>query len=197
MRPCTLLLAALCCTLVACGGRDSRKEITQSRTVAAVAADAAHSHDRPSPALTWDVPEGWVRTNPRPMRLVNFQVGEAPGAECYISVLSGEAGGAERNVNRWRRQMGHEDPLGPEAVAGLHTITVLGTPAPLVEVAGRFTGAGEPQPGYMLLGTICELDTETVFVKMIGPEATILAERDSFVSFCESLRACEETQGRL
>ena len=138
-----------------------------------------------SRTFSWKTPDGWEQKSPKPLRLVSFQVGpEAAGAECGVSVLKGMAGGVEMNVNRWRRQMGQE-PLTPEAVAALPVIEVAGGAGPLVEVAqSQAEGAGV----FVLLGTLCARDGYGVFVKMVGPQQTVVAERERFLEFCRSIR---------
>lgn len=100
-----------CVLLAACSGpQSSEKQVTETRTVAAPAPVAAQNpHAAPAApaaatpekqAFTWTAPPGWQETPPKPMRQVNFTVGEPPGAECYVSVLEGSGGGAEMNINR-------------------------------------------------------------------------------------------------
>lgn len=135
--------------------------------------------------LDWDAPESWEQAPDRPMRLVTYTVGEA---ECYVAVLSGPAGGVEANVNFWRQQMG-QPPLPKVELAALPKLTVLGQESPMVEIKGEYTGMGERRdPGYAMLGVICPLDGQTLFVKMVGPEATLAEHTDEFQAFCTSLR---------
>jgi hypothetical protein len=128
-------------------------------------------------ALTWKAPEGWTQGPPKQMRVVTFTPDGRPGVECYITVLAGRAGGVEANMNRWRQQLSLA-PLTAEAIAALPKVQVLGRPSPLVEVDGGKLG---------LYGLVCELDSQTVFVKMTGPMDALRAERDRFVEFCRSL----------
>lgn len=137
--------------------------------------------------FTWEAPEGWTQAGPKPMREVTFVLGEEGETEVYIAVLSGMAGGVEANINRWCSQMDQEI-LSPEQIAALPKISILGSPAPLVEVVGSFTGMSGPKnENYMLLGAISELPAQTVFIKMTGPKEMVEQERDRFVAFCESL----------
>ncbi len=133
----------------------------------------------------WEAPGSWTKAPDRAMRLVTFMAGAENPAECYITVLSGAAGGVEANANRWRGQMG-QPALDAEAVAALPTISVLGKEAALVEVYSPSPGEG--QDGRGLLGVICELEDQVVFVKMLGPQASVQAEKDGFVAFCGSLK---------
>lgn len=82
-----------------------------------------------------------------------------------------------------------QEPLKPEEIAQLPKITLLTCEAHLVEVKGQFQGmTGASQPDYMLLGTLCEQQGQSVFVKMVGPEKTVSAQRDNFIAFCKSLK---------
>jgi hypothetical protein len=59
----------------------------------------------------------------------------------------------------------------------------------MVEAAGLYTGMGEvSEAGSMLLGVVCPLGGETLFVKMVGPQQAVLGEKDRFVAFCRSLQ---------
>ena len=137
--------------------------------------------------FTWEAPEGWTQAGAKPMREVTFVMGEEAETEVYIAVLSGMAGGVEANINRWCSQM-DQDPLSAEQIAALPTVSVLGSPAPMVEVVGSFTGMSGPKnENYMLLGAISELPAQTVFIKMTGPKEMVEQEREHFVAFCESL----------
>lgn len=135
--------------------------------------------------LQWTAAEGWTQADPRPMRLVTYQVS---GAECYIAVLGGAAGGVEANVNRWRGQMG-KGLLSAEELANLRKLTVLGVEASMVEITGSFSGqSGESATEQMMLGLVCPWDAKTVFVKMVGPKEAVSAQVNNFVAFCESLQ---------
>lgn len=195
--------------LAGCGNGQDAKEISETRTVEAPPsapdphAGLAHGKDGapmdmgmgamppghpPTSGYAWTLPAGWSDAGATPMRVGNFKVDAAPGVECYLTVLTGAAGGAEANVNRWRRQMGQSD-LDAAAIAALPTLDMLGKPSPLVEIAGSFTGMnGQQQSGYMLLAVVCALPEETLFVKMTGPEAAVLAEKDRFLEFCKSVK---------
>lgn len=200
-----ILPVALAICPAACGPSAKRQEITETRTVTAQpqlpnrqATSAErfgfeapqttappHTHEA-EPSYEWETPETWTAARARPMRLATYTVGPAGQTECYVTVLSGVAGGLEANINRWQRQMG-QPALSAEAIQALPQITVLDRPSPIVEITGDYTGmmAGAHQ-GFMMLATICTLPDQTVFIKMTGPEAEVRAEKDHFVAFCES-----------
>lgn len=128
-------------------------------------------------ALKWTAPEGWTQGPAKQMRLVTLVPAGKTGVECYVTVLSGTGGGLEANVNRWRGQLG-QTPLSAADVSALTVVPVLGRDARFVEIDGGASG---------LLGLVCELGAQTVFVKMTGPMDVLRAERDRFIAFCKSL----------
>ncbi|HVY62435.1 MAG TPA: hypothetical protein VHF22_12320, partial [Planctomycetota bacterium] len=147
--------------------------------------------EQPENPFRWKAPDSWVQAPAAPARVVTYKVAPRQTVECYVAVLGGAAGGTFMNVNRWRSQLG-QGSLSEEQVAALRKVKVLGTEAPLVEVAGNYTDMrGEAHEGSMLLATMAPLDGYTVFVKMVGPEAEVRAERERFVQFCASLEVAK------
>jgi hypothetical protein len=191
MKLLSLALAFLTAILIAgCGPSTFRKEITETRTVApspAAPAPAPAAAEQDAP-FAWQLPEGWQQAPPRPMRLATFKVAGNADIDCYLTSLSGKAGGIDANVNRWRDQLGLP-PATPDELAKLPQIDMLGQKATLVEAAGSFEGMdGQKQPGWMLVGAILNLNGQMLFAKMTGPEQAVRAEKDRFVSFCKSLQ---------
>ena len=138
--------------------------------------------------LSWEAPHAWVQGSERAMRLVTYQTAPNKKTECYISVFPGNAGGVVQNVNRWRHQMGLSE-LDPEAVEELPVLEILGEKATFIEIKGNYTGmSGPTQSAFMMLGVVCPLSDQTLFVKMIGPIAEVINERENFLSFCRSLK---------
>ena len=158
---------------------------------AAPMADNPHGVADPTPpggnnpqGLSWTAPEGWVDGGERLMRVVTYEMGET---QCYITSLPGEAGGVNGNLNRWVGQMG-EAELDEAALAALPKISALGKDVPMLDVTGSFTGmSGGTQENYRMLGTVVPAGDHTMFVKMIGPEAEVGAQKDNFIAFCASI----------
>ncbi len=138
--------------------------------------------------LAWSAPQGWVQAPERPMREVTFVFGDDSAAECYVAVLHGDGGGLVANLNRWLNQFS-QSGLSEEEVAALPRVSMLGTEAVIIEAEGDYTGmVGDVLPDAALLGAVCPMPEFTVFVKMTGPASDVLAERDAFLAFCESLQ---------
>lgn len=127
--------------------------------------------------LRWQVPAGWEKGHPQEMRVVTFHPGGDRTVHVYVTILSGPAGGAAANLNRWRGQVGLP-PLTDGARAALPKLTVLGRPVHLLEAYGGEHG---------VLGIAGSLGEDSLFVKAVGPAAKLRAARDAFVQFCTSL----------
>lgn len=132
----------------------------------------------------WDAPAHWVRGPDKSMRLVTYAIGDS---ECYIVSLGGDGGGLTANVNRWYQQLMQPTPSDAEFGA-LPRLKVLGQEAVFAEVHGVDpSAAGGDEKRRMLLGVVCPLEDQTLFIKMIGQEDQVAAEVDHFKAFCQSL----------
>lgn len=132
---------------------------------------------------------GWTARQPvAPFRHVNLRYDADPRAELTVAAYQ-DRGGLVANVNRWRRQVKAE-PLSEAEIAALPKATVLGNgQATLVEVYGPFQGMSGPAiESGGILGAIVSNQQFTLFVKFVGPEAVLTAERDAFMGFLSSLR---------
>lgn len=137
--------------------------------------------------LVWLTPEGWHEDTSKPMRIVTFNTGENSAWECYISVLISQAGGVEVNLKRWANQMGKKD-LDAQSIEKLSDITILGKPCKLLDITGNYEDMqGNTHENYRLLGSVCSLENQTLFVKMTGPENEVALQRDNFIKLCNSL----------
>jgi hypothetical protein len=142
------------------------------------------------PKIRWTVPPGWVEVPPRPehrIRVVTVRPEGASATECYVTVLTGLAGGVAANLNLWRDQMGQE-PLSEAEFAALRRVPVLGDSGVYLRVEGRYRGkVDEDVADAMLLGLVCVRDDDTVFVKMTGPTAEVAPAEEGFLDFVRSL----------
>lgn len=143
---------------------------------------------RRTSGLTWTAPPGWQQAPDRAMREVTFKMGaDGETAECYVAVLGGEGGGVLPNINRWRSQLG-ADALSDADAEELDRLPMLGVEGIVVDAAGSFEGmAGERYEEALLFGAVCLLPDRSVFVKLVGPSATVGPEREAFIAFCQSL----------
>ena len=142
------------------------------------------------PALQWTAPTGWEEQPASGFRKGSFLVRGTDGKTADVSVISfpQQAGGLLANVNRWRNQL-KLAPITNEAEAG--------TPMP---VAGRdmfFIDLVSTEPitpdgaKSRILGGIFPTNGETWFFKMMGPDALVAEQRDTFKQFLGSVHPAE------
>ncbi|MBI4878247.1 MAG: hypothetical protein HY812_01110 [Planctomycetes bacterium] len=189
--------AALALLLCACGEESREHEIAATRVVQDPGYDLdvtsaerfgfAEARGFDPAALRFQAPPSWSEVERPGMRLVTLAPRERPEAECWITVLPGDAGGVAANLNRWRGELGQE-PLLPAEIEALPRVAVLGREEALLEVAGSYRGMdGREIADALLLGVVAQAPGHRLFIKMIGGREDVLAERDSFVAFCGSL----------
>jgi hypothetical protein len=147
---------------------------------------ASRSPSGPAP-LKYAVPEGWKEVpSQSAFRVASFEV-EADGkrADVSVSPLSGAAGGALANVNRWRDQIGLPPIDGAKLRDDVREIEVASAPANLIELVGP-ESAGEKRQS--ILGVILERGAQTWFFKMTGPADLVAKQRSAFEEFVRSVR---------
>jgi hypothetical protein len=201
-------------TLAGCGGGDDAPRGSASEPPAAAAeaqrsartlpipgSDAAPSNPHGAAAaageLTWQVPAGWTEMTPSSnMRVAQYGVpGSAGPGECVVFYFGpGQGGDPASNAARWADQF--EQPDGSSSVDAMRVTELEDTRVPvlLVEVTGTYDGGmtmtdapSEKQPGAMLLGGIAQGPAGPWFFKFTGPEATVRAQREAFVTLMKSV----------
>jgi len=149
-----------------------------------------------APELVWDTPPGWVELAPSAMRQANFRVAGDERAECYLTLLSGDAGGLVPNVQRWRAQMSLA-PASQAELAALERAELFGREAALLDVAGTWTGmsGAERREDQRLVGLLLVDPNGSAFLKMVGPESVVATEIEAFRALARSLRLENEPSG--
>ena len=135
--------------------------------------------------LTMPKPVTWVWTAPSmQFRALQYAVPalgvNAPAAELVFSVFpAGDGGPVDANLDRWANQF----RAGNAAAESKRSkSTVNGMQISRVESLGDYMGMGAaaPRPGYMQLGAIVQAPGRTVFMKVVGPQATVESNRAAF-----------------
>ena len=135
--------------------------------------------------LTMPKPVTWVWTVPSmQFRALQYAVPalgvNAPAAELVFSVFpAGDGGPVDANLDRWANQF----RSGAAAAESKRSqATVNGMQVSRVESMGDYMGMGAaaPRPGYMQLGAIVQAPGRTVFMKVVGPQATVESNRAAF-----------------
>jgi hypothetical protein len=147
--------------------------------------DQAHDNTE----LTWTAPVHWKSQGAQGIRLASFSCGDDESVAVGMFRMVGDAGGMEANINRWRLQMALE-PADKGTIDALEKINVLEHESTLIHVRGTFSDSMrniQQQENYGLLGLVCPLENDTLFIKMTGPGDEVDREREHFLRFCASL----------
>lgn len=144
------------------------------------------SFARGTRALAFDAPDGWDEGVEAPMRLATLEL--SPVTTCIVSAFPGDVGGLEANVQRWLGQVG-EDPMDADEIEALPRIAMFGRLAPVLHAEGKLMSRGEVlcEDGAVMV-VYCQLEDETVVVKLQGERAEVEDAAPRFVALCRSLR---------
>jgi hypothetical protein len=208
------LAAAALCALVFAGCREKSFDTYEApRETAAASADphagmagmppsgmtagAMPRAGQPTTAkLEWTKPAAWTGKPASEMRLASYEFTSADGTKADVSVFSfpDAAGGLLANINRWRGQVGLTPVNAPEESAARAEIA--GQAAWLVDFVGTPTGAAPamgatppPTGPTRIIGAIVPVSGQAWFFKMMGPDATVAAQRPAFEELVASIRA--------
>ena len=143
--------------------------------------------------LTFQKPALWPWVVPS-MRFRTLQysvpgIDGASPAELVFSVfIGGDGGGIEMNIQRWVQQFRPTNGVPPRTEQS--TRTVDGMKVNLIESEGSYSGMGStaPKPNYAQLGAIIEAPGRTVYVKLLGPDKTVLGNAEAFNALIDSIR---------
>lgn len=149
--------------------------------------------------VAWTVPARWEGQPARMMRVATYLIPKAEGddepGECAVFFFGqGQGGSVDLNLQRWRDQFETESGGQPSLAERKSTINDLAVTT--VSLAGTYLASMGPmfqsgavkKPGYRMLGAIIEAPEGNVFVKLTGPEKTVLGAEGEFRAFLNSLR---------
>jgi hypothetical protein len=143
--------------------------------------------------LTMPKPVTWVWTVPSmQFRALQYAVPaegvNSPAAELVFSVFpAGDGGPVDANLERWASQFRD----GANAAASKRSeSTVNGMKVSRIESVGDYMGMGAaaPRPGCMQLGAIVQAPGRNVFIKVVGPQATVESNRKAFEAMIAGMR---------
>jgi len=141
--------------------------------------------------LSFTMPAGWQQAPPTSsMRAAQAVVpGAAGDAELVVYFFgTGQGGDIESNLQRWMNQV----IPGPDSAPHRETFDSNGLRVTWVDVAGTIKpgdmgmGPTTAQPNSRVLGAVIEGEHGPWFVKLTGPDATVAAQRDAFLSMLHS-----------
>ncbi len=143
--------------------------------------------------LQTDKPATWLWQPPkRSMRKANYLVPGINGgepAELIVTPFPEAPGNTpEANIRRWTAQFRSED--GGPATADVDTFTVGTMPVTLVEIQGEYMGMGGAwhKADQRMLVAMVQAPAGSVFLKLIGPDGTVDANRQAYMEFVKGLK---------
>lgn len=173
--------------------KEEEVEVTETRAVTLrdkspklhATSDERFRDTKPAP-VRGETPDGWLKLPGTQFRLLNYRFGDSGTGEVWVSI---SAGSVMDNVNRWLAQF-NAAPLDREGFEKLRAVPIAGGSGVWVEAAGDYEpGMGAPpKSGQALAGVIASLDGDIVTVKMVGPKAEVLAERETLETFAKTLK---------
>ncbi len=146
--------------------------------------------------LKFDAPKSWKSGKPSSrMRLAELKVEPTQGddfaAELVVYAFPGGAGSVDDNIKRWQNQFKDKSDNVPKAE--VQKVKCKNIEATRVETAGRyhpaqFGGKAEPdRDNARLYGAIIVTGRVSYFLKMVGPEKTMVKLRPDFDAMLASL----------
>jgi len=182
--------------LIGSCGRNDELEVTETRSITTrdttpklfASSDERFRDAKPSPVRA-DTPDGWLQRPSTQFRLLNYGFGESGLGEVWVTITGGSV---MENANRWLAQFGAE-LLDREGFEALRQVPVAGGSGVWVEAEGEYApGMGTPpRPGFGLAGVVASLRGDIVTVKMVGPRAEVLAEREVLENFANNLKLAD------
>lgn len=148
--------------------------------------------------VAWTVPSRWEAQPPRMMRMATYLIPKAVGddepGECAVFYFGrGQGGSVDLNLQRWRDQF--ETDTGGQPSLAERKSTINGLAVTTVSLAGTYLASMGPmfqsgtvkKPDYRMLGAIIEAPEGNVFLKLTGPEKTVLSAEGEFQALLNSL----------
>jgi len=135
---------------------------------------------------TWVTPANAFRTL---QYSVPAQGGSGSAADLIVSgFVAGDGGPLKQNIDRWVASFASE--TGGPVTPILDVREIGGLTVHLVELRGKFRDMGGVQfPGSLQLAAIVEAPGGRVFIRLVGPEATVEGWRDAWQTMVAGIKA--------
>jgi hypothetical protein len=176
------------------------KQILTTLLVALAAAGAvmglAQETQKPA-ALRYKVPAGWVEEErSSSMRVAQYKLprttGDTEDGSLVLYYFGKDQGGSTAaNIERWASQIQQAD--GTKAKLTEESFTANGLKITTVDAGGTYVAETAPgsgtflnKPGYRLRAAVVETPNGSYFVKLVGPDKTIIHWNEAFVSYLKS-----------
>lgn len=133
--------------------------------------------------LDWSIPKGWIKSSGAKMRLASFNVPFSGGyGDLSVMTLSGDGGGIEANINRWRAQIN----LEPQNISDINKNSEKRN-NPLGDYQ-IFKIINSQNKDKAFICAIMPSKKNTVFIKLSISTEGIYEVKDDFITFCDSFK---------
>jgi hypothetical protein len=149
--------------------------------------------------LKFTIPAGWIdEERSSSMRVAQYRLPKAAGDTEDASVVlyffgQRQGGSATANVERWIGQMKQPDGSDSKTKAKEENLEANGLKITMVDVTGTYVAETAPgsgsfhnKPGFRLRAAVVETPDGSYFVKLVGPEKTVLQWNEAFMSYIRS-----------
>mgnify|MGYP006990007294 CR=1 FL=1 len=142
-----------------------------------------------APAVTFVLPGTWSYLKPSTRsRLLEWECGKPEPATGFLLWLGKEgAGTVEANLSHWGAQLEGKDPKPSKLAVGQ------GFQATLLDKSGTYVAEVSPgsphrhsKPNYRLLACVLETPSGPLYMRLVGPEKVIEAERPAALAWLKS-----------
>lgn len=141
------------------------------------------------------VPAAWTFRKPSStMRLAEYTVGAAGGAEIVVYFFGASQGGTvDANLERWKSQF--TNPKGGPVEEKISHDKSGAFPLTIAEYHGTYArgiGPGSApeaaRPNNTLMAVVAETPKGTLFFQMFGPKEAVDAQRKAYLDFVHSMK---------
>ena len=133
------------------------------------------------------------------MRVAQYKLPRMAGDEDDGSLViyyfgQGQGGTAAANIDRWLNQMQQPDGGSSKDRAKQNTQTINGLKVETVDISGTYTAEMAPgsgtfnnKPNFRMRAAVVQTPKGSYFIKLVGPEKTIISQDQPFANFLKSL----------
>ena len=147
--------------------------------------------------LTAPKPATWIEHPPQSsMHTTMLTVPGSDGADAANIVVfffgPGQGGTNEANIKRWADQFKSAD--GKAVEPKTQSLESDGMPITLVELEGQYMGMGAASstPNQKMLSAIVDAPAGKVFIRFVGQNTTVDANREAYLNMLKNLQRVEE-----
>lgn len=152
-------------------------------------------------AMQFLMAEDWQSKQPSSMmRIFQVQIPPVEGepAEGEIAFFAPIGGSIQDNIDRWIGQFSQPDGSDSKSRSSVEDLQGDQYPFKLVSLPGTMLASSMPgmppmpeKTGWMMLGAIFETPSGPWYIKGTGPEKTMAAAKEKFLTLCKSVRIVE------